>query len=187
MLRGAIAIFTRDFRKFLSNPFAILMTLFMPIMYLVVFGNAMGGTITHIPVGVVQDTPYVYETPVYTDSIEFLTKFHQSDKPPVFDVSRYPDERSAKIDLSEGIIYGVIVFPSDISRDKIVRLYVDSSEYMIPGLIESGLNAALVSSRGDNSVLISNLYGKIEYIQFFGVGVIVMAIFMTTMMGGESP
>jgi ABC-type multidrug transport system permease subunit len=28
------------------------------------------------------------------------------------------------------------------------------------------------------------VYGIIEYFQFFGVGVIVMAIFMTTMMGG---
>ena len=57
MIRGAIAIFKRDFKKFLSNPFVIGMTLMMPIMYLVIFGNAMGGTISHIPVGVVQEGP----------------------------------------------------------------------------------------------------------------------------------
>ena len=60
MIRGALAIFKRDFKKFLSNPFVILMTLFMPIMYLVIFGNAMGGTITHIPIAVVQEEPYTY-------------------------------------------------------------------------------------------------------------------------------
>ena len=39
------------------------MTLFMPIMYLIIFGNAMGGTITHIPIAVVQEEPYVPEHP----------------------------------------------------------------------------------------------------------------------------
>ena len=43
LLRGAFAIFKRDFQKFLNNPFMILMTLFMPIMYLIIFGSAVGG------------------------------------------------------------------------------------------------------------------------------------------------
>ncbi len=55
MLRGAIAIFRRDIKKFLSNPLVMFMTLVMPIMYLIVFGNAIGGTITGIPLGVVQE------------------------------------------------------------------------------------------------------------------------------------
>ena len=33
MIRGAVAIFKRDFKKFLSNPFVVIMTLMMPIMY----------------------------------------------------------------------------------------------------------------------------------------------------------
>jgi ABC-2 type transport system permease protein len=33
-------------------------------------------------------------------------------------------------------------------------------------------------------VQVNRIFGDIKYIQFFGVGVIVMAIFMTTMMGG---
>ena len=54
---GAFAIFKRDFQKFLSNPFVIIMTLFMPIMYLIIFGSAMGGSISHVPIAVVQDEP----------------------------------------------------------------------------------------------------------------------------------
>jgi len=184
MIREASAIFVRDFRKFLSNPFAILMTLFMPIMYLVIFGNAMGGAITDIPIAAVQESPYVDLTDLYSSSVSFLQEYHQEDNPPVFLVTRYPDERSAKLALSEGKIYGVIIFPSMIDQKKTVRLYLDSSEYMIPGLITSGLNAALAKSGVKTEEYITNIYGKIEYIQFFGVGVIVMAIFMTTMMGG---
>ena len=43
MIRGAIAIFRRDMKKFISTPYVIIFTLFMPIMYLIIFGNAMGG------------------------------------------------------------------------------------------------------------------------------------------------
>nr|WP_319539525.1 hypothetical protein [uncultured Methanospirillum sp.] len=55
MIRGAYAIFERDIRKFIRSPFFFFMTLIFPLVYLVIFGNAMGGTIVHIPIGVTQD------------------------------------------------------------------------------------------------------------------------------------
>ena len=82
MIRGAVAIFKRDFKKFLSNPFVVIMTLMMPIMYLVIFGNAFGGTISHIPVGAVQ------EIPPYEDT----TSFYRSDDC----TQSYPPERQCR-------------------------------------------------------------------------------------------
>ena len=79
---------------------------------------------------------------------------------------------------------GVIVFPSIVSRDHAVRLYVDSSDYATPALVESGLRSALASTGTMPPLQVNKIYGDIKYIQFFGVGVIVMAIFMTTMFGG---
>jgi ABC-2 type transport system permease protein len=184
MIKGAVAIFKRDFKKFLSNPFVILMTLFMPIMYLVIFGNAVGGTITHIPLGVVQEEPYNDYTPLYTASLHDLKTLAQKDYPRTFDVAVYNDEQKAKRDLQEGIIKGVLVFPSPVSRNHAVRLYVDSSDYATPGLIQAGVQTVLARSGATNPVQIDKIYGEIKYIQFFGVGVIVMAIFMTTMFGG---
>lgn len=184
MIRGAAAIFTRDFKKFLSNPFVIMMTLFMPIMYLVIFGNAMGGTITHIPVVVVQEEPYVNDTPLFVAAVENLENQAQRDYPRTFDVTVYTDEEKAKRDLSDGLTKGVVVFPSRISRDHAVRLYVDSSDYVTPALIEAGVQTAVMQSGATNTIQINKIYGDIKYIQFFGVGVIVMAIFMTTMFGG---
>jgi ABC-2 type transport system permease protein len=184
MIRGAVAIFMRDFRKFLSNPFVIIMTLFMPIMYLVIFGNAMGGTITHIPIGIVQDEPYITPTPLFLEGTAALHNVAQRDAARTFDVTVYHDEEKAKRDLREGRIKGVIVFPSPIENPGTVRLYVDSSDYVTPSLIESGLRTVLAQADAHNPVAISKIYGDIKYIQFFGVGVIVMAIFMTTMFGG---
>ncbi len=184
MIRGAVAIFTRDFKKFLSNPIVIFMTLFMPIMYLVVFGNAVGGTITHVPVAVVQEEPYTDYTPLFVTSVEQLRTLAQPDYPRTFDVTVYSDEQKAKRDLSQGLVKGVVVFPSTVSRDHAVRLYVDSSDYVTPTMIESGVQTVLSQSGASNPVKINKIYGDIKYIQFFGVGVIVMAIFMTTMFGG---
>jgi ABC-2 type transport system permease protein len=184
MIKGAIAIFKRDFKKFLGNPFVIVFTLLMPIMYLVIFGNAMGGTITHVSLAVVQEEPYVNESTVFTDVVANLKHAAQPDSPPTFDVVVYTDELKAKRALQNGVVSGVLVFPSPLFADRPLRLYVDSSDSVTPTVIVSGVNAALVQSGSRNQVELNKIYGDIKYIQFFGVGVIVMAIFMTTMMGG---
>jgi ABC-2 type transport system permease protein len=184
MIKGAVAIFKRDFKKFLSNPLVIVMTMFMPIMYLIIFGNAMGGTITHVPVAVVQEEPYTTTTPLFVSAVGTLKIMAQKDNPRMFDVTIYNNEEKAKRDLSNGIIKGVVVFPSPVSRSNAVRLYVDSSEYVTPSLIVSGVQTALMTSGAKNTLEVNKIYGDIKYIQFFGVGVIVMAIFMSTMMGG---
>lgn len=184
MIKGAVAIFMRDFKKFLSNPFVMVFTMFMPIMYLIIFGNAMGGTITHIPIAVVQEEPSAADTPLFTSAVGILKTQAQRDYPRTFDVTVYTDELKAKRDLKAGIIKGVVIFPSTVSESRPVRLYVDSSDYMTPTLIQAGVQSAMLASGAHNTVLVNKIYGDIKYIQFFGVGVIVMAIFMSTMMGG---
>jgi ABC-2 type transport system permease protein len=184
MIRGAVAIFSRDFKKFLSNPFVVIMTLMMPIMYLVIFGNAMGGTISHIPVAVVQEGPPYNNTPLYTSAAYALNHISQKDDPKLLDVSEYSDEITAKHDLAKGVVTAVIVFPSEVSSDHAIRMYVDSSNSITPALVESGLNGVLAGLGANNPVLINKIYGDIKYIQFFGVGVIMMAIFTSTMFGG---
>jgi ABC-2 type transport system permease protein len=184
MIRGALAIFKRDFKKFLSNPFVILMTLFMPIMYLVIFGNAMGGTITHIPIAVVQDEPYTTPTPLFDSATSAIKNIAQRDYPRTFDVIVYNDEQKAKRDLREQRIHGVVIFPSALEPRSAVRIYVDSSDSVTPSIIVSGVQSAILQVGATNPIAINKIYGDIKYIQFFGVGVIVMAIFMTTMFGG---
>ncbi|MCK9592114.1 MAG: ABC transporter permease [Methanoregula sp.] len=184
MIRGAVAIFKRDFKKFLSNPFVVIMTLSMPIMYLIIFGNAMGGTISHVPVGVVQEVPPYDDTPLFTEAVVALNHISQKDAEKLLDVTTYTDESAAKHDLAKGLISAVIVFPSEISNDHAVRLYVDSSNSIIPSLVESAVHGVLATLGAHNSVMVNKIYGDIKYIQFFGVGVIMMAIFGSTMFGG---
>jgi ABC-2 type transport system permease protein len=184
MLRSALAIFKRDFKKFLSNPFIIMMTLFMPIMYLVIFGNAFGGTLSHIPVGVVQEVPPYNDTPLFTEAVYQLNHISQTDADKLLDVTVYADEAAAKQDLANGKLSAVIVFPSSVSNDKAVRLYVDSSDSITPPLVEAAVNQVLLGIGAHNPVTVDKIYGDIKYLQFFGVGVIMMAIFTATMFGG---
>jgi ABC-2 type transport system permease protein len=184
VLRGAIAIFNRDFKKFLSNPFMLVMTLAMPIMYLLIFGNAIGGTITGIPIGVVQDTPYVTDTHLYTQAVTNLDMIHQSGKADTFQVIRYTDPGIAKNALEKGKLYGVAVFPPATAPGDDVQLYLDSSEFTIPQLVESGVITAVAQTGTTSSVNVVNIYGTIDYLEFFGIGIIVMAIFTSTMFGG---
>jgi ABC-2 type transport system permease protein len=184
MIRGAVAIFKRDFKKFLSNPFVVIMTLMMPIMYLVIFGNAFGGTISHVPVGVVQEVPPYMDTPLFTQAVVALNHIPQKDSQKLLDVTVYTDETAAKQDLAKGLISAVVVFPSEISNDHAVRLYVDSSNSIVPVLVESAVRGILATLGTHNPVMINKIYGDIKYIQFFGVGIIMMAIFTSTMFGG---
>ena len=184
MLRSALAIFKRDFKKFLSNPFIIMMTLFMPIMYLVIFGNAFGGTLSHIPVGVVQEVPPYNDTQLFTGAVYQLNHISQTDADKLLDVTVYADEAAAKQDLANGKLSAVIVFPSSVSNDNAVRLYVDSSDSITPPLVEAAVNQVLLGLGAHNPVTVDKIYGDIKYLQFFGVGVIMMAIFTATMFGG---
>ena len=185
MIKGAVAIFRRDMKKFISTPYVIIFTLFMPIMYLIIFGNVIGGTITGIHLGVVQAEPYTVETPLYVSSVEAIREFRSApDKPPSFAVTVYPDEDRAKRALAQGEISGAVIFPSEIEPQGPVRLYEDSSDYATPALVAGGVVASVASTGAQTPVTIYKVYGDIQYFQFFGVGVIVMAIFMTTMMGG---
>jgi len=183
-MRGAVAIFKRDFKKFLSNPFMIMMTLFMPIMYLVIFGNAMGGTISHIPVGVVQEVPPYNDTALFTSASYQLNHISQTNAEKLLDVTIYADEAAAKQDLINGKISAVIVIPSSVSNDNAIRLYVDSADSITPPLVEAAVTRVLLGLGAHNPVLVDKIYGDIKYLQFFGVGVIMMAIFTSTMFGG---
>jgi len=133
---------------------------------------------------VVQDVPYVVSTPLFVTATDALHNIAQHDSARTFDVTVYSDEEKAKRDLREGRIKGVVVFPSPIEPDSAVRVYVDSSDYVTPSMIEAGVTTVVAQIGVRNPIAINKIYGDIKYIQFFGVGVIVMAIFMTTMFGG---
>ncbi len=177
-MSGAFAIFERDFRKFLKSPVMIFMTLLFPLFYLIVLGNAIGGTINHIPIGITQTDFFYGETQEFQATLEAI---QQTD---LFDVTVYTSEDIAKRDLATGKIYAAAVFPAGYSDANVIRVYIDSSDSFVPPVIENGF-AGIIRSLGIPQMVEQHrIYGTVDYLQFFGVAILVMSIFMTSMMGG---
>jgi ABC-2 type transport system permease protein len=127
--------------------------------------------------------PPYEDTQLFTQGVALLNHIPQKDAGKLLDVTVYTDENAARQDLAKGVLSAVVVFPSAISNDHAVRLYVDSSNTVIPALVESAVRR-VVALLGDNPVIVYKIYGDITYLQFFGIGVIMMAIFTSTMFGG---
>ncbi len=49
------AIVERELRKFVRTPMVLVMTLVMPLLQLLVLGNAFGGRVTHLDLAVVDE------------------------------------------------------------------------------------------------------------------------------------
>ena len=82
-------------------------------------------TISHIPVGVVQEVPPYNDTPLFTNAayqLNHISQGSENDAEKELDVTIYTDEAQAKQDLENGKIAAVIVFPSSVSNDNAVRL-----------------------------------------------------------------
>ena len=56
---GAFAFIGRDLRKFFRNPALITISLFLPLLQLVIIGNAFGGKVRDVPVSLVDLDPAV--------------------------------------------------------------------------------------------------------------------------------
>jgi ABC-2 type transport system permease protein len=177
-MRSPGAIFKRDMRKFFGSPLVIIMTFMFPLLILVVFGNTMGGTLTHLPVGVTQENLLDGKTELFTASLVTMQKDN------LYIVTVYSGETSAKQALYQGRVYAVAVFPDSSSPPRPVRLYIDSSQNIIPSVLESGMTETIRKVDPGAQITIEEIYGDIKYLQFFGVAMIVLTIFMTSLLGG---
>ena len=101
---------------------------------------------------------------LFSSAAVALNHISQKDNPKLLDVTVYADESAAKRDLAKGLISAVVVFPSEISNDHAVRLYVDSSNSIIPSLVESAVRSVLATLGAHNPVTVNKIYGDIKYI-----------------------
>jgi len=115
--------------------------LFMPIVYLIIFGNCDGRH--HYPRAFrrVAGRLLPRDTPFFASGIEALSHFQpQKTKPPLFDAMVYSDETQSKNELTEGRIPAVVVFPMKVSNDHgtslsgRLRLHGGYSPFLLPNL-----------------------------------------------------
>ncbi len=188
-----LALVERDLRKFMRSPTLIVMSMFMPLVQLVVLGYAFGGKIRDLRVGVVNQD-HGMPTVKLREMCGAITANART-----FETVDYTDLHKALTDLREGRINGVLNFPPDFSRRVLakdaphVALIEDNTDNFAVGALEGGFSDIVgayiqggAPPRVPSGVTLSvvELYPYVPYIQFLLSGSIVMAIFISAMIGG---
>ncbi len=187
------AIIEREMRKFFRSPTLLIMSLMMPIMQLVIMGNAFGGKIVGARVAVVDydHGPQAVRLRESFDAVAANVK--------TFSTVEYNDELQAREDVRTGKIDAAIVIPAQYSRRVYsqdapqVGLVVDNSDQFMSGSIESemqllvnALTNPLIQPRLANSIALEivELYPYVNYMKFLLPLTIALAMYISVMIGG---
>ncbi len=188
-----LAIIERDLRRFVRSPTLIVVSMFFPLVQLVVLGYAFGGKIKELKVGIVdQDRgiPTVKLREMF-GAIAANTR--------TFTTVDYTDLTKANSDLREGRINAVLNIPPHFSRRYLaqdapqVALIEDNTDNFAVAALEGtftdiigAFNQRGASPRVPSGITLSvvELYPYVPYIQYLLSGSIVIAIYISVMIGG---
>jgi ABC-2 type transport system permease protein len=188
-----LAIIERDLRRFRRSPALIIVSMVMPLVQLVVLGYAFGGKVKHLRVGVVDQDHGV-------PAIQLKEMFQAvAANASTFDTVAYSDEATALHDLRTGKINGMLHIPPDFSRKVLaganprIGLAEDNTDQFAASALEGTLEqlfaaynqkglAPRLSAAAKLSVV--EVYPYVPYIQYLLPGTIVLAIFVSAMIGG---
>ncbi len=187
------ALIERDLRRFRRSPTLIVVSMVLPLVQLVVLGYAFGGKIKNLKVGVV-DQDHRVPSVRLKGILDAVAANAQT-----FETISYSDGGQAVRDLRSGRINAVLNIPPEFSRKVLaganprIALVEDntdqfSSSALASSLVEilSAYNRKPVSPRQSDVVTLAvvEVYPYVPYIQYLLPGTIVLAIFVSAMIGG---
>jgi len=187
------AIIERDLRRFRRSPVLVVVSIIMPLVQLVVLGYAFGGKIKNLEVGVVDEDHGVPAVKMQEMFRAVAANAH------TFNTINYSDRGQAMLDLREGKINGLLDIPPEFSRKVLagaspsIALIEDNTDQFSASALEgsvSGMlapyNAPANQPRMTASATLSvvEVYPYVPYIQYLLPGTIVLAIFVSAMIGG---
>jgi ABC-2 type transport system permease protein len=192
-MKRALALVERDMRKFRRSPALLFASLVLPLVQLIILGNAFGGNIKNVSLGVVN----LDRGPKSVDVLERVRAVSANAR--TFLPTDYADEGAALRDLRKGALSGVLIIPQHYSRDLAeqhqphLALITDNTDRSVAGAIGSqmsdlvaSINAPAVAPREplEAALDVVEVYPYINYIKYLLPGSTVLAIFVTAMIGG---
>jgi ABC-2 type transport system permease protein len=187
------AIVEREMRKFFRSPMLMVMSLMMPILQLLIMGNAFGGKITGARVAVVDNDhgPEAVKLREGFDSIAVNIK--------TFTTVEYPNEVQAREDVRTGKIDAAVIIPPQYSRRvyaqdaPVIGFVVDNSDLFTSSSLESemqllvtALTTPVIQPRLANQIALEivELYPYVNYLKFLLPACIALAMYISVMIGG---
>jgi ABC-2 type transport system permease protein len=187
------AIIERDLRRFRRSPFLVVISMVMPLVQLMVLGYAFGGKVKNLRIGVV-DEDHGIQAVKWQEMCQAVAANART-----FTTVPYTGKTAAMKDLREGRISGVLDIPPEFSRKVLaganprIAVIEDNTDQFAASALEGSVNgmttafnAVPVPARttADVSLAIVEVYPYVPYIQYLLPGVIVLAIFVSAMIGG---
>jgi len=187
------AIIEREMRKFFRSPTLMIMSLMMPILQLLIMGNAFGGKIvgTHVAIVDYDRGPQAVKLREAFDAVAANVR--------TFKTVEYTSEVQAREDVRTGKIDAAVIIPAQYSRRVYaqnapnVGLVVDNSDQFTSGSLESemqlvinAVTAPAIQPRLANSVALEivELYPYVNYLKFLLPATVAMAMYISVMIGG---
>jgi len=192
-MQGTVALVERDLRKFARSPTLVLTSMFFPLVQLVVLGYAFGGKLKNLHVGIVDQDGQI-ETVKLREMCGAVAANART-----FDTIMYADEGQAMSDLRNGRISAVLEIPPNFSRRILakeapqVALIEDNTDNFAAATLEGAFGQLIGSfnqrgtaPRVPRQVTLSvvEVYPYVPYIQYLLAGTVVLAIYISAMIGG---
>lgn len=188
-----MAIIEREMRKFFRSPMLMIMSLMMPVLQLIIMGNAFGGKIVGARVAVVDydHGPEAVKLREGFDAIAVNIK--------TFTTVNYYDEVSAREDVRTGKVDGAVIIPAQYSRRVFAKdapqvgFVVDNTDQFTAGSISAemqalvaALSSPVIQPRLANSIALNivELYPYVGYMKFLLPACIALAMYVSVMIGG---
>jgi ABC-2 type transport system permease protein len=192
-MKRMMAIVEREMRKFFRSPALMMVSLTMPLVQLVILGNAFGGKIRDARVGVVD-----YDRSSQALKIEEAFNSIAANIR-TFTTVAYDDEQKAREDVRTGKIDAAVIIPAQYSRRVLagdspaIGLVVDNSDQTLSGSLEAeiqsvveSLNAPVVAQKVVQKIELETveLYPYMEYMKYLLGGSVALAMYVAVMIGG---
>jgi len=188
-----MAIVEREMRKFFRSPALMMVSMTLPLVQLLVLGNAFGGKIRGARMAVVDYDGGSQALKIHEafDSIAANIR--------TFTTVPYNDEVQAREDVRTGKIDGAVIIPKQYSRRVLagdspaIGLVVDNSDQTMSNALEQemqslvdALNAPVIEPKVVQNIALEivELYPYIEYMKYLLAGSITLAMYVAVMIGG---
>ncbi len=187
------AIVEREMRKFFRSPVLMVMSMMLPIVQLIILGNAYGGKIRGTRVAIV-DHDHGPQAVKVREACDAVTANIAT-----FKTLDYSDDQTAREDVRTGKLDAAIIIPPQYSRRVYAQdaprlgLVVDNSDQFTSGSIESeiqslidALNAPLIDAPIVKTIALEvvELYPYVSYMKFLLAGSCALAMYISVMIGG---
>ena len=188
-----MAIVEREMRKFFRSPALMMVSMALPLVQLVILGNAFGGKIRGARMGVVD----------YDRGSQAL-KIHEAFNSiaaniRTFTTVVYDNEAKAREDVRTGKLDGAVIIPAQYSRRVLagdspaVGVVVDNTDQTMSSSLEAemqsvvdALNAPAIEPKVAQQIALEivELYPYVEYMKYLLAGSIALAMYVAVMIGG---